>query len=243
MLRPIPSSKVFYCVKDGTFSNKFPSTQQAMIDPDGLLAIGGTLSTTNLLNAYKNGIFPWYTEGEPILWWSPKTRPIIEPGKIKISKSLYKTIKKNNFRISYDHCFERVMDGCATTGVRVDNSWITEEIRSAYIELHRLGYAHSVECWQDDLLCGGLYGVSLGTIFYGESMFSIKSDASKVALVSLCQKLINWGYEIIDCQVTSRHLQSLGAKVITRDQFEEILIKNLEKKPAPNAWHATLLGR
>lgn len=243
MLHSVPSNNVFYCVRDGTFSIKFPSTRRAMIDPDGLLAIGGTLSTNNLLTAYKNGIFPWYTEGEPILWWSPNARPIIEPGKIKVSKSLFKTIKKNTFRISYDNCFERVVDGCATADVRSDNSWITEEIRCAYIELHRLGYAHSVECWQGDLLCGGLYGVSLGTIFYGESMFSRINDASKVALVDLCQNLIRWGYEIIDCQVTSRHLQSLGAKVISRDQFEAILSENLEKKPAPNAWCTELIGR
>ena len=226
----------FYCVKDKTFARSFPPTEKAIHDPDGLLAVGGSLSVNNLLEAYKRGIFPWYTEGSPVMWWSPHIRPVIKPNNIKISRSLRKTIKKNTFIVSYDKCFERVMRNCSNSRGRAGNSWITAEMVQAYAELHRSGYAHSVECWRNGRLTGGLYGVVIGRVFYGESMFSIESNASKVALADLCDNLDFWGYGIIDCQVPSPHLSSLGAELIDRKKFEAILSENIGKKPTMDAW-------
>jgi len=226
----------FYCLRDANFTNDFPSTNRAMTEPDGLLAAGGSLKTTNLLAAYKKGIFPWYSGDGPILWWSPKMRPIIEPAKMKISRSLHKTIKSNKYSISYNQCFEKVITSCAAIDGRSENSWITSEMRDSYIALHHLGHAHSVECWMDGVLSGGLYGVSLGRIFYGESMFHKERDASKVALADLCKNLASWGYKIVDCQVSSEHLKSMGARLITREEFETILVENLEKEPDAEAW-------
>ena len=226
----------FYSVSEQTFTSSFPSTECALTEPDGLLAIGGKLDTNNLLKAYKLGIFPWYSEENPVMWWSPKVRPVIRPSEIKVSKSLKKTIKKNTFHLSYDKCFKTIMEHCSINGERAGKSWITSTMIEAYTELHKLGHAHSVECWQNGELCGGLYGVSVGRVFYGESMFSKQSDASKVALVDLCANLDAWGYLVIDCQIPSRHLISLGAELVERNQFEKIISQNVDKPPAPSAW-------
>ncbi len=226
----------FYCVREQTFTSSFPPTNRALNEPDGLLAIGGKLNVNNLLEAYRLGIFPWYSEENPIMWWSPKVRPVISPSEIKISKSLKKTIKRNSFDLSYDMCFKRVMQHCATNGDRAGKSWITDTMIETYDDLHTLGHAHSIECWQNGELCGGLYGVSIGRVFYGESMFSKQPDASKVALVDLCAKLNAWGYLVIDCQIPSPHLSRLGAKLVERKQFEKVISQNVDKPPAADAW-------
>ncbi len=198
---------------------EFPDVALALTEPDGLLAIGGDLSSAQLLAAYRQGIFPWYSTGQPILWWSPNPRAVLIPGQIKISRSMGKTLRQGKFRITFDTCFETVIANCATSRKDGRGTWITPEMQSAYIRLHIEGYAHSVEVWQDDILVGGLYGISLGSVFFGESMFSLASDASKVALIYLASQLQHWGFKLIDCQVQSSHLATLGAKAISRDEF------------------------
>jgi len=197
----------------------FPSVEDA--DEDGLLAMGGNLSPDTLISAYKQGIFPWFNENQPILWWSPDPRLVLFPNDIKISRSLAKVIRKNVFTISYNKAFEQVIKGCADTRLNAPESgtWISHSMYTAYCRLHQLGYAHSIEVWQKDDLVGGLYGIAIGNVFYGESMFSRVSNASKVALVNLCQNLQKQGFQIIDCQVTSTHLISMGAVEISRDAF------------------------
>ena len=209
---------------------------QALRDPDGLLAIGGDLSSERLLQAYSNGIFPWFNEGQPILWWSPDPRCVLEPNDLKISRSLRKRIRKNEYRISYNQAFTEVLEGCAASRKGVNETWITSDIKLAYITLHQQGYAHSVECWHEGKLVGGLYGVAIGKVFFGESMFSRRTDASKVALVHLTQQLLKKEFRLIDCQVHSSHLQTLGAKPIKRDFFIQIL-KNYCGLEKTTDWH------
>lgn len=194
----------------------FPPVEQA--EAIGLLAIGGDLSPQRLLLAYSQGIFPWYNPGEPILWWSPDPRCVLFPRQVHISRSLNKTLKKELFRVSFDRDFPAVIAACQAQRQQ-SGTWITPEMHDAYVQLWRLGFAHSVECWQQDLLVGGLYGISLGHCFFGESMFSRVPNASKVALVRLCQQLSLLGVELIDCQQTNRHLLSLGAREIPRAEF------------------------
>ena len=184
------ASSKLYWVKDNLLANDFPDVGQALRDPDGLLAIGGDLSSERLLQAYSNGIFPWFNEGQPILWWSPDPRCVLEPNDLKISRSLHKRIRKNEYRISYNQAFTEVLEGCAASRKGVNETWITSDIKLAYITLHQQGYAHSVECWHEGKLVGGLYGVAIGKVFFGESMFSRRTDASKVALVHLTQQLL-----------------------------------------------------
>jgi leucyl/phenylalanyl-tRNA--protein transferase len=205
-------------------SVEFPSTKRALKDPNGLLAGGGDLSPSRLLNAYRHGIFPWYSEDQPLLWWSPNPRLVLYPHLIHISRSLHKLLKKNIFSITFDQCFETVMHNCA--GMRRGEhhgTWITSEMMAAYQELHQLGYAHSIEVWNDNQLVGGLYGIALGKIFFGESMFSHQDNASKIALAYLCGQLNAWGYQLVDCQVESDHLLSMGAVNISRQEFEQQL--------------------
>nr|VFK10195.1 MAG: leucyl/phenylalanyl-tRNA--protein transferase [Candidatus Kentron sp. LPFa]VFK26263.1 MAG: leucyl/phenylalanyl-tRNA--protein transferase [Candidatus Kentron sp. LPFa] len=202
----------------------FPDPKHALTDPNGLLAVGGDLEPARLLFAYRNGIFPWYSEGEPILWWSPDPRMVLFPQEMKVSRSLRKTLRRGHLRVTYDRCFPTVMRECAAPradgrGGRDSGTWITREMLEAYIRLHELGYARSVECWEGENLVGGLYGVAIGRVFFGESMFSRVSDASKVALVDLCRQ----DYGLIDCQVPSEHLMRLGAKGILRDAFRILL--------------------
>jgi leucyl/phenylalanyl-tRNA--protein transferase len=206
---------------------QFPDPSCALEEPDGLLAVGGDLSPARLLNAYRQGIFPWYSEGEPILWWSPNPRAVLFPEQLKISRSLRKTLRKQPFRVTVDEAFASVIEACSESRIDKDGSqsgtWITTEMKKAYIELHRIGFAHSVECWEGDELVGGLYGVSMGKVFYGESMFARRSDASKVAFTHLVKQLMAWDFALIDCQVHTDHLASLGAVDIPREQFLQLL--------------------
>ncbi|MBF0278913.1 MAG: leucyl/phenylalanyl-tRNA--protein transferase [SAR324 cluster bacterium] len=212
----------------------FPPQKDA--EPEGLLAVGGDLSTERLLSAYQQGIFPWYEEGQPILWWSPDPRLIMEPDNLKISKSLRKVLKKQIFEVKTDTAFSRVIEECGGPRRSGQGTWITEAIKESYTKLHELGYAHSVECWFEKELVGGLYGVSIGKCFFGESMFAKKTDASKVAFVSLVEQMKIWGVEMIDCQVTSDHLLSLGAHEIPRKEFLERLKNAVQKQSPPKNW-------
>lgn len=202
---------------------------------EGLLAVGGDLSIERLLLAYKNGIFPWFNEGEPILWWSPPKRMIIDPQHIHISNSMKKLMKKDIFTVTFDTCFEQVIRQCRN--VRLESgTWITEDMLTAYIHLHLAGYAHSVEVWNEEKLVGGLYGVSLGRCFFGESMFSLVSNASKIAMIHLAEHTWKHGFVMIDCQMVSEHLQSLGGYVIERKQFLRILTKGLQAESIIGRW-------
>ncbi len=195
-----------------------------LAEPDGLLAVGGDLSVPRLLLAYSMGIFPWFNEGDPILWWSPDPRCVIEPDRVHISGSLAKVLRQGRFAVTFDRAFSRVIEACAEVRTaRGEGTWITEEMREAYVRLHELGFAHSVECWEGDSLAGGLYGVALGRCFFGESMFHRRPNASKVALVTLAQKLAERGFELIDGQLPTPHLESLGARRVRREEFLERL--------------------
>ena len=195
---------------------KFPDVSKTT--PEGLLAIGGDLSTERLLLAYRSGIFPWYSQGEPILWWSPDPRFVLFPEKLKISKSMKQLLNKNTFKVTYNTCFEKVIYECSKIKRKnQDDTWITQEMIDAYIQLHKLGYAKSVEVWKDEELVGGLYGVDVNNgIFCGESMFSKVSNASKYGFITFIQ---NTNYKLIDCQVYTEHLASLGAEGMDRDVF------------------------
>lgn len=201
----------------------------SLADEDGFLAIGGDLSPERLILAYCNGIFPWFSDGEPILWWSPDPRFIIYPKDIRISHSMKKLLKKNLYRVSFDTCFRDVISSCANVR-KESGTWITDNMIEAYCKLHELGFAHSVETWYEGNLVGGLYGISIGKCFFGESMFSVMNNASKVAFVTLCNKLEERGFSIIDCQVYTKHLESLGAVKISREEFLDII----EKKVSSN---------
>lgn len=213
----------------------FPPLYQALSNPDGLLAVGGCLSIERLLNAYKHGIFPWYNADEPILWWSPDPRLVLFPDQLIVSRSLRKTLRKGLFSVTFDQAFAEVMTACAAPRKDTDNTWINPDMYRAYVELHQQGYAHSVEVWCNGELVGGLYGVALGEIFFGESMFHTQTDASKVAFVNLVEQLKIWGYQVIDCQVHTEHLQSLGAEEIDRRSFAQLLRQYASR---PSAWQA-----
>tara|TARA_R110002073_G_scaffold54305_6_gene139898 strand:- start:2178 stop:2813 length:636 start_codon:yes stop_codon:yes gene_type:complete len=200
----------------------FPDVEKA--DDDGLLAVGGDLSPERLLLAYKNGIFPWFNEDSMILWWSPDPRMVLFPNKIKISKSMAQVIKSNKFRITWNTQFEEVVNACSAIKRKGQaGTWITPEMKSAYLKLHQMGIAKSIEVWESHNLVGGLYGIDLGNVFCGESMFSRKSNASKFAFISLAKELQQKEYKLIDCQVYTAHLESLGAEEIPRKQFIKIL--------------------
>ena len=206
---------------------------------NGLLAVGGDLSPERLLLAYRMGIFPWFSDGDPILWWSPAPRLILEPLELKISRRLNRTIRKGLFRVTMDCAFNQVITSCAHVVRRHEEStWITAEIITAYNRLHELGFAHSVECWQGHQLAGGLYGVGLGGIFFGESMFSTISDSSKVALVYLAKQLTDWDFNLIDCQVKNAHLLRLGAREISRQEFQRRLADHINRPTRRGRWTA-----
>ncbi|MFZ2196947.1 MAG: leucyl/phenylalanyl-tRNA--protein transferase [Thermodesulfovibrionales bacterium] len=201
----------------------------AFADEDGLLALGGDLSRDRILLAYSMGIFPWYSDGSPILWWSPDPRLVLIPEELKVSRSLGQVIKKGIFSVTMDAAFDRVIRNCSEINRKGQHgTWITEEMISAYIDLHCAGYAHSIESWDCGELVGGLYGIALDKAFFGESMFSIKSNASKVAFVTLVEKLKKMNFSFIDCQVATEHLKSLGAREISRKKFLQMLKKALE---------------
>jgi leucyl/phenylalanyl-tRNA--protein transferase len=197
----------------------FPPVEAALREPDGLLAAGGDLSPTRLLAAYRRGIFPWYSRGQPILWWSPDPRAVLVPHEMKVSRSLAKTIRNRGFETRIDTAFGDVIQACGSSELRPGGTWLSPEMRAAYVRLHQLGHAHSVETWLGDVLVGGLYGVCLGAIFFGESMFSSERDASKVALKRLCDELVARGIKLIDCQMATPHLLGLGAKLTPRREF------------------------
>jgi leucyl/phenylalanyl-tRNA--protein transferase len=201
----------------------FPNVESAERDPDGLLAVGGDLSVPRLINAYRRGIFPWYGEGDPILWWSPDPRTTLFPDRLRVSRSLRKTLRRGRFRVSMDRDFHAVISACAAPRDEHGGTWLVPEMISAYRHLHGHGLAHSVEVWQDGALAGGLYGVAIGRVFFGESMFTRVSDASKVALVHLCRTISERGFKLIDCQVLTGHLIRMGAVQIPRADFVRML--------------------
>lgn len=214
-------------------THDFPDPATALSNPNGLLAAGGDLRPTRLLEAYRRGIFPWYSQDQPILWWSPDPRMVLFPHELHISRSLRKTLRSGRFQVTSDCAFERVLRGCAGPRRYSDGTWLDSAMQQAYLQLHKLGHAHSVEVWQDETLAGGLYGVALDGIFFGESMFSRATDASKVALVSLVGALQADGYRVIDCQVASPHLASLGAREVTRNEFAAFLPNGVDiSRPA-----------
>lgn len=213
----------------------FPAPEKA--DPSGLLAVGGDLSLKRLLLAYSMGIFPWYSEGDPILWWSPDPRFVLEASGLKVSKSLKRVIKKGIYAVTMDKAFEKVIRNCAAAKRKDDpGTWIVDDMQAAYLMLHKAGFAHSVEVWAGKELAGGLYGVSLGKAFFGESMFSFKRDASKTALVYLISSLKSWGFDLIDCQVKTDHLVRFGAKEVPRPEFCMRLSKALRSETRRGKW-------
>lgn len=220
----------------------FPPLTSALTHPNGLLAAGADLSLERLLAAYRQGIFPWYSRDEPILWWSPDPRMVLIPSELKVSRSLAKTLRNRGHEIRFDSAFAAVIDGCASRGANHGSgaigTWITDEMRAAYLRLHELGYAHSAETWIDGELAGGLYGVAIGRMFYGESMFTRVRDASKIAMVHLVRRLQRRGYGMIDCQMHTAHLASLGARAIPRSEFSLRLQELINYAAAPEKWRA-----
>lgn len=223
---------------------EFPDIKLALEEPDGLLAYGGDLSIERLYAAYQQGIFPWYSQGQPVLWWSPDPRMVLYPAELKVSRSLRKKIRQQDYSISFDQNFKEVIQHCAEPRLQQKETWILNEMIDAYCEFNQAGYAHSVEYWQGGELLGGLYGIAIGQVFFGESMFSRVSDSSKIAFVFLTLQLQRWGYKFIDCQVYSAHLESLGAKMISRNDFKNKLIKYTVMENKPEQWVADedLLG-
>ena len=201
----------------------FPPLEQALDEPEGLLAAGGDLSPARLLAAYRRGIFPWYSAGQPVLWWSPNPREVLVPGEFRCSRSLTKTLRNRGFDVTFDRDFTGVVSACAQAREHSAGTWITPEMHAAYGELHRAGRAHSVEVRLDDALVGGLYGVLLGRVFFGESMFSRERDASKVALARLAESAVVAGVQLIDCQLPTPHLRSLGSRPMPRHEFSALV--------------------
>jgi len=224
--------------------DEFPQTSRALTEPNGLLAIGGDLSVARLLAAYRRGIFPWFGEDQPVLWWTPDPRAVLFPSEIRISRSLRKTLRKNIFSVSVDLAFSEVVAGCAKRprpsgqpGDGTPGTWITPDMASAYEKMHAAGHAHSIETWHEGQLAGGLYGINIGRVFFGESMFSRRTDASKVALVKLVTLCHVMQIGLIDCQVASGHLASLGSREIPRNEFNRLLAR-LTAFRTPGDWPA-----
>lgn len=220
----------------------FPDPEMALATPDGLLAAGGSLDPRFLITAYANGVFPWFSEGEPILWWSPSLRAVIEPGEVSISKSLSKTLRNKPWTVELDRDFDRMVRLCATLPRQGScGTWIVEAMRDAYSEMHANGLAHSVEVFYDGEFCGGLFGVKLGGMFYGESMASMRQDASKVALAHLCLGAPLLGIDLVDCQLMTEHLSSMGAREMPRARLRE-RISTLVQGAKPESWAGALDG-
>ena len=214
----------------------FPPVELALRDPNGLLAAGDELSTERLVQAYERGIFPWFGDGDPVLWWSPDPRMVLGTGALKVSRSLRKTLRSGRYRVTADTAFPAVIDACAEPRAGQEGTWITPAVRQAYCELARLGVAHSIEAWDCDTLAGGLYGVALGRVFFGESMFARRSDASKVALVHLVRQLRRWGFPLIDCQMSTSHLASLGGQNVSRAEFLAVVRHHVQAPPVKAPW-------
>lgn len=220
----------------------FPPPEQALDDPEGLLAAGGSLSPAWLLTAYRLGIFPWFDEHTPILWWSPNPRMVLRPGQLHISRRLARRLRRQDYDIRLDTAFRDVIEACGDSALRRDQegTWITPAMKQAYIRLHHEGHAHSIELWQDGDLVGGLYGLTIGRAFFGESMFSRVTDASKIAMAWLDRQLNTWGYTLMDCQVESGHLRRMGAVTVDRSAFLRELAETVAGKPTENAWQPPL---
>ncbi|MGE6373313.1 leucyl/phenylalanyl-tRNA--protein transferase [Stutzerimonas stutzeri] len=215
----------------------FPPLETALREPNGLLAAGGDLRPERLLAAYRHGCFPWYQEGQPLLWWSPDPRTVLFPDELHVSRSLRKRMRHGDYRVTFDKAFAEVIQGCAGPRSYADGTWITTPMQDAYARLHEMGVAHSVEVWQQGQLVGGLYGIAMGELFFGESMFSRATDASKVGFVTLVERLREWGFALIDCQMPTRHLESFGARSIPRAAFAEALAMHLDL-PSAADWRA-----
>jgi leucyl/phenylalanyl-tRNA--protein transferase len=216
--------------------DRFPPVDEALTEPNGLLAAGGDLSPERLLDAYAHGIFPWFNEDDPVLWWSPDPRMILIPRELHISRSLRRVLRAGEFAVTFDRAFDAVVEGCAAPRRDQDGTWITGDMRDAYTRLADLGFAHSIEVWAGDELAGGLYGVALGRIFYGESMFSRRTNASKVALACLARQLERWSFVLIDCQLRTGHLESLGAREIPRAEFIAAVRAGTARPGVPVPW-------
>ncbi|MEO7761765.1 MAG: leucyl/phenylalanyl-tRNA--protein transferase [Casimicrobiaceae bacterium] len=219
--------------------DRFPPIRLALDEPNGLLAVSEDLSPARLLAAYHSGIYPWYSAGQPVLWWSPDPRMVLHTGELRVSRSLSKVVRRGVFEVRVDTAFDAVMRACSESRPDQDGTWITDAVRGAYGHLFRAGYAHSVETWNDGELVGGLYGVAIGRMFFGESMFARQTDASKVALVHLVRQLRAWDFPLIDCQQQTAHLASLGARPIARELFAEALghlVHCSPPIPLPSRW-------
>jgi leucyl/phenylalanyl-tRNA--protein transferase len=203
--------------------DSFPNIESAFTVPEGLLAAGGDLSEDRLVYAYRRGIFPWYSDGQPILWWSPEPRCVIFPDRLHISRRLRRSLRRSGFRIRFNASFDQVIGSCAKDRPGQDGTWITADMRAAYERMHARGWAHSIETWKDDRLVGGMYGLAIGKAFFGESMFSAESNASKASMLALCTLLIEHDFRLLDCQVESPHLLSLGAERLPRQRFAGLL--------------------
>jgi len=217
-------------------NNNFPDLSSALIDPDGLLAMGGDLTPERVMKAYRNGIFPWFSAGQPILWWSPSQRGTLKPSNLHISKSIKKHISKNNLSITINLAFDDVIDACAAPRSYQEQTWITDSMISAYRKLHRQGFAHSVEVWRGNELVGGLYGIAFGSLFCGESMFSKESNSSKLAFIALCQHFERFKGILIDCQMLTAHLQRFGVQSISRENFSNLLNKYRKVEVDKKCW-------
>lgn len=207
----------------------FPQLNKALREPNGLLAAGGDLRPERLIQAYRHGCFPWFQDGQPILWWSPDPRTVLLPDELHVSRSLAKVLRQGRYQVSFDQAFAEVIRACAAPRSYAAETWITSPMQDAYLELHRSGIAHSLEVWRDGELVGGLYGLAMGQLFFGESMFSRADNASKVGFATLVERLKAWGFVLIDCQMPTEHLLSLGARTISRDEFARYLSRHLDQ--------------
>ena len=217
-------------------TDSFPPLDSATVEPDGLLAAGGDLSSDRLLFAYARGIFPWFEAGQPILWWSPDPRCVLDPNKFHVSRSLHRAMQRGDFEISFNQEFKSVIEACAGDREGLPGTWITDEMIEAYSKLHDEGWAHSIEVWRGNELAGGMYGLAIGKAFFGESMFSRRNDASKVAMAATCHLLVEQHFALLDCQVESPHLQSLGAVLVERRDFANALAVACEPATRASFW-------
>lgn len=230
------STPHFFWIAANRYADRLPPPRMALAEPNGLLAAHGDLAPATLLAAYRQGIFPWYSPGQPLLWWSPDPRAVFFPDRLHVSRSLARTLRRGLFEFSFDRDFAGVVDGCASPRGDGGGTWIDAAMRAAYLRLHALGHCHSIECWHDGALVGGVYGVAIGRVFFGESMFSRMNDASKAALATLCRHLVAWGFELFDCQVGNPHLSSMGAVDLPREEFTARLATLCALDAAESAW-------
>ena len=217
-------------------TDPFPPVEHALDEPNGLLAAGGGLGEARLIAAYSHGIFPWFGDGDPVLWWSPDPRVVLPTDAVHVSRSLARRLRKNDYRLTLDHAFGDVLAGCAAPRPGERGTWITSAMKRAYHRLHRAGVAHSIEVWMDNELAGGLYGVALGRMFYGESMFSRRTDGSKIALVALAAQLARWQFPLIDCQMATSHLARLGSREMPRAEFVRQVARLVQEPAPPLPW-------